>query len=197
MDATNPKEVAEPQPLASSVVSKHPSKTGGFANQVVRMQLVDIGGEHSIVTDLDSELNLPYLSQPPQESLPKDVVRILLERTPLLTRQEKGHAVCIGNIRLYRLALVILGPSEFVPTIEHSGALTADRIERLRQGLLAETFLLPAVYGRRAPELKALRAAWERAAEAKMLEFWPCKGFAGLYGEDAVPPKKKRAPRRG
>lgn len=68
----------------------------------------------------------------------------------------------MDNIRLYRLARVVLSADDMVPGHRDTGSLTAKRKERLRQGLLAETFLLPEIFRRRAGEIQVLKARWAR-----------------------------------
>lgn len=189
-----------PQPAPAGAAPQNDPKenSGTFPNQVVRMRLADIRGEHSLVKELEGVLKLPPFALPRSECMPKDVVRILVERIPLLTCKEKNAIVCIGNIRLYRLASFVLDESEFVQTIQYSGSLSNKRRERLKQGLLIETFLMPAIFGRRAHELQALSPAWGKAADANLLSFWAgCGSLAELYREDPSLMKRKRAPRRG
>jgi hypothetical protein len=161
--------------------------------QVIWVPLVEITGEHRIVEELNRELELPYGSSPRQECIPKGVVHNLLERMPILIHREKDRVLCVGNIRLFRLARVVLDPSESVPTLEYKGNLSKERRERLREGLLIEAFLLPAIFGQRTSELQALSVGWERAEKAQMLKFWSGGSCAGLYGEDPLPHPRKRA----
>jgi hypothetical protein len=162
------------------------------------MRLADIRGDHSLVKELQGALKLPPFALARSKCIPKDVVRILMERIPLLTCKEKNAIVCIGNIRLYRLASSVLDKSELVQTIQYSGSLSNKRRERLKQGLLIETFLMPAIFGRRAHELQALNSAWERVADANLLSFWAgVESLAELYREDPSLMKRKRAARRG
>lgn len=189
-----------PQPATAGAAPRNDPKenSGTFSNQVVWMRLADIRGDHSLVKELQGALKLPPFALARSECIPKDVVRILVERIPLLTCKEKNAIVCIGNIRLYRLASSVLDKSELVQTIQYSGSLSNKRRERLKQGLLIETFLMPAIFGRRAHELQALNSAWERAADANLLSFWAGVGsLAELYREDPSLMKRKRAARRG
>jgi hypothetical protein len=185
-------ETDEPRRRLVDVAVQH--KTGGFSDRIVPMRLDNICGEHSIVEELYIRLGLPYFPQPKVECLPKEIVRILLERTPLLICQEqKDREACIGNVRVYRLARFALDPTEVVPTIRYAGSLTGKRRERLCEALLIETFLMPEIFGRRPAELKALSTAWERATTLGLLEFWKGSGFAELYRSDPQPLMRKRA----
>ncbi len=177
----------------SPVNSTKPA-TGTFSSTIIPVRMEDISGEHGLVREFDQFLNLPYFPQPKPEFLPTDVVRILLGRTPLLVyRERKGQYTCIGNVRIYRMARLAFEPSELVPTISYSGSLTKIRRERLWEGLLIETFLLPAVFGRRGAELSALNAAWEKTSAAGLPDFWKgIGGFAEMYREATEPYKRKR-----
>lgn len=164
----------------------------------MQIPLRDIQGEHSLVRDLDDILNLPPFPQPPTQNIPEDVVRHLLQRMPLLVCNENGATACIGNTRLYRLAHFVLQLDDLVPTIQYSGSLSKNRREHLKQGLLTERFLMPAIFGRRKNELLALSSAWKSAKHAKLLDSWKgVRSFPELYGQIPDSEKRTRAPRHG
>jgi hypothetical protein len=193
----NTPDVDKPQLQVAPQVSEQ--ATGVFSDRIVRMPLEAICGEHALVTEFERCLDLPYFPEPKAGCMPKDILRTLLGRAPILIcKQGKNRDACIGNVRLFRLARIALDASELVPTIRYEGSLTENRCERLRQGLLVETFLLPAIFGRRAVDLDALSAAWGKATTAKMLDFWSGpESFAELYRSDPEPRKRKRGEHRG
>lgn len=166
-----------------------PQKTGVFCSTICFPQLTEIVGEHSLVTEALDVLKLPPFPQARPESVPPEIVLTLIRRHPLLVRKERDKTFCIGNIRLYRLAKLHLEPKEPVPTIEYIGTMTRSRKRELLESLLIETFLLPAVFGRRDLELRALVEAYKRAESGHVLDFWPNPlGPEGLY---RIPSDKK------
>jgi hypothetical protein len=193
----NTPDVDKHQLQVAPQVSKQATEV--FSDRIVRMPLEAICGEHTLVTEFDRCLDLPYFPEPKAGCVPKDILRTLLERAPILICKEgKDRDACIGNVRLFRLARITLDSREPVPTIRYEGSLTGKRREQLREGLLIETFLLPAIFGRRAAELEALSVAWGRATTAKMLDFWRGpESFAELYRSDPGPRKRKRGEHRG
>ena len=143
--------------------------------KIERIRLEEITGEHPLVAKLEQVLKLPYFPQPRRECIPTGILIRLLERMPLLVTREGGDETgfaCVGNVRLYRLARVSLPVTEFVPVIKNAAALTRDLQQDIENGILVETFLAPAVFGRRKDEAKALIAAWDRAAKGELLNFW-------------------------
>jgi len=181
------------QPAAVGSAVKPKQQSGCFSTIISEIPFGEITGEHDLVKQLYAELQLPYFPQPPVECIPKAVVLSLLRRIPILVRKEKGVNLCIGNVRLYRLGRAIpLDDGDRIRAVEYSGFLTKDRLAELKQDLLIETYLMPAVYGRRTPEAEALSSACARVAE-KCLEFWPTpEQLAKLYRKDPYQLKKKR-----
>jgi len=142
---------------------------------IERIRLEEITCEHPLVTKLEQVLQLPYLPQPRRECIPAGILIRILERMPLQVTRDGGHEngfACVGNVRLYRLARYSLPATEFVPVIKIAAALTRDVQQDLERALLIETFLAPAVFGRRRDEVEALIAAWNRAAKNGLLNFW-------------------------
>jgi hypothetical protein len=187
MNTTSPPPssmVTPPEQPAPASGKTTPLQSGCFSNSISEVQFGDIAGEHDLVKKLYAELNLPFFPQPPAECVPKHVVLSLLQRIPILIRKERGHTFCIGNVRLYRLGLAVqLDDGDSIRAVEYTGSLTKDRLAELKQGLLIETFLMPAIFGRRALETEALNIACARVAE-KNLDFWAAPDrLARLYRE--------------
>jgi len=135
------------EPLASQSSPKAKMAPNVLGNCAVRMRLENIGLEHHLARDLEREMGLPFFAAPPREHVPAAWVVALLERMPLVVREDHGEGVtCVGNIRLYRLAQIALSGDEMIPVRRDTGSLTARRKQQLREGLLAEAFLLPAVF---------------------------------------------------
>lgn len=159
----------ERSPEESTEQIEHPHR------KIERIRLEEITCEHPLVAKLEKLLQLPYLPQPRRECIPAGILMRILERMPLqVTRHggdDEGFA-CVGNVRLYRLACISLPATEFVPAIKIAADLTNDLQQDLEKGLLVETFLAPAVFGRRKDEAEALIAAWNRAAKSGLLNFW-------------------------
>ena len=183
---------------ADDLTNGSPLLVGLFSKQIELVQLAEIRGEHSLVSDIETVLNRPPFPLPPSKCLPREIVRNLLEVMPLLVTREKDDVVCVGNVRLYRLANYALDPQEFVPTRQPAATLTTDGCDSLKNSLLAEAFLLPAIFGRRTAEQRSLKTAWERATEAKLLEFWPgVDSYSELCRDNKAVGRKKRVHGRG
>lgn len=188
----------EPTSGADDLTIGSPLLVGIFSKQIEPVRLAEIHGEHSLVSDIETVLNRPPFPLPPLKCLPPEVVRSVLESMPLLVMKEQDEVVCVGNIRLYRLANYALAPQEFVPTRQLAATLTNNGSDNLKNSLLAEAFLLPAIFGRRPAELRALKLAWQRAAEAKHLGFWPgVDSYSELCRETRAGRGRKRAHGRG
>jgi hypothetical protein len=176
---SNSSSTAAKTPVANTATERLPENSSEphecSHREIESIRLGEIRGEHSLVTKLEQKLQLPYFPQPRRECIPAGILIRLLERMPLVVTgdgsDENGFA-CVGNVRLYRLARISLPFTEFVPVIRYTAALTADVQQDLENGLLVETFLAPAVFGRRKHEVKALIAAWDRAAKSELLNFW-------------------------
>jgi len=136
-------------------------------------------------------MGLPFFAAPPCELIPVAWVIALLERMPLIVREDHGEGVtCVGNIRLYRFARIALSGNEMVPVHRDAGSLTLRRKQRLREGLLAETFPLPAVFGRRAEEVRALEMGWARVSQPEQMNIEV--DIAGLYRSEIARPRQRR-----
>ena len=173
----------------SSQKTKMPAKV---LEVLTTMRLGDIAQEHHLVKNLDRELGLPFFAGPPKECVPAAWVIALLERMPLVVRQDHGESIaCVGNIRLYRMARVVLSGDDMVPVHRDIGSLTTRRKKRLLEGLLAETFLMPAIFGRRAGEIYALEAGWVRIQSSDQTKHTEVD-MASLYRSEAVRSKRGR-----
>ena len=94
------------------LTNRSPALVGLFSKQIEFMQLSEIRGEHSQVRDIETVLNRPPFPLPPLKCLPRGIVTSILECMPLLVMKEKDAVVCVGNIRLYRLANYALDPNQ-------------------------------------------------------------------------------------
>lgn len=158
----------------------------------IMMRLGDITQEHHLVKELDRQLGLPFFAGPPKEFVPAAWLSALLERMPLMVRQDRGESIaCVGNIRLYRLARLVLSGDDMIPVHRHMGSLTVRRRERLLEGLLAETFLMPAIFGRRVEEVHALDAGWVRTRLLGQMKHTEVD-IASLYRSETVRSKRER-----
>lgn len=183
---------SEPEEEVNRAPQNQPKTvSGAFSDQIAPMRLADICGEHSLIRKLDGVLKRPPFPTPKSEFMPPRVLRHLLERMPILIAQENGKTVCIGNVRLFRLAGTVL-PEESVPTVQYLGSLSRKRREQLEQAFLVETFLMPAIFGRREEELRALKAMWKRASDENLLDFWTgVDDLDALFRRDRVPAERK------
>ena len=174
---------------ASTAFTKPKMGQTVLADCTEKMRLTDILEEHPLARDLEREIGTPFFAAPPHELVPAAWVMALLERMPLIVREDYGEGTtCVGNIRLYRLARIALSGDEMVSVRRDTGSLTAQRKRKLREGLLAEAFLLPAVFGRRAEEIRALELAWARISQPEQIEM----DIAGLYRSGVARPKQRR-----
>lgn len=137
----------------------------------MQTRLGNIKEIHPLVLEIEAALKQPAYPLPRKESAPAELVRILLDGTPLLIRTEANVTVCLGQFRMYRLAQYVLDPNEMVPVRNYEGSLNETRRAQSRQRVLLEMFLLPAVFGRGAAEMPALSSAWQRARGAGLLQF--------------------------
>ena len=183
----------EPASGADDLTNSSPLLAGLISREIEPVQLAEIRGEHSLVSEVEKVLNRAPFPLPPSKCLPREIVRNILEVMPLLVMREQDVVVCVGNIRLYRLANYALDPQEFVPTRQLAATLTTDCFDNLKNSLLAEAFLLPAIFGRRTAEQRSLKIAWERAGKAKRLEFWPgVDSYSELCRENKAVSRRKR-----
>jgi len=194
MVSDNAEKEGVPQEVgASDFPNRLERASGAFSKQVVPKQLEDIQGEHALVKGLEKTLKRLPIPLPGSEYMPPSVVLRLLDRMPILLTKENNTLYCIGNVRVYRLANCTLDRKELVPTLQYSGSLTSKRREQLVQGLLVEMFLLPSIFARRANDLQVLNSAWQKAKDAKLLDFWGgAESFSVLCGETPAIPKRKR-----
>jgi len=77
------------------------------------MKLSKIAGLHPYVKELESQYTgLAPFSSFNSENLPAQVIHSMLKLNPVIYRNLNGKKYCIGNIRLYQLAVNCLDPSE-------------------------------------------------------------------------------------
>ena len=130
---------AEPE-----IPRREPRKACITQIQEIQVTLADINGVHPAITVLEKELFLPPLGFSLGLSLKSEqkmeIVQSALRAMPARLTKSHGKYRCIGNVRLYRLAVSCLAPSE-----EISALVTTSRDKRdvIQPNYLAEIYCYP------------------------------------------------------
>lgn len=157
---------AEPE-----IPRREPRKACITQIQEIQVTLADINGVHPAITELEKELFLPPLGFSLGLSLKSEqkmeIVQSALRAMPARLTKSHGKYRCIGNVRLYRLAVSCLAPSE-----EISALVTTSRDKRdvIQPNYLAEIYLLPAVLALGLDDVRRLYEIWKNNKDNQLFK---------------------------
>lgn len=133
---------------------------------------------------LSAELSLPPGYLPPLDLITAKSLHEIVRRLYITVTKQKSGYICTGQFRLFRLCKACLDPESPIPVVVRPRT----GIDAIRENLLIELLLIPALLGTPRNNLKQLGAAWSRADEhqllTKLLTTTDLKACAKLFGVD-------------
>jgi len=95
------------------------------------LALSEIDGRHPRIIELDAEYGgvTPYRVQP-SGHLSQDALFSLMTLCPIVCRRTGSKIYCVGNSRMYQVALECLDPNQRIPVkeVEHRRLIEIDRL---------------------------------------------------------------------
>ncbi len=118
----------------------NPSTNAPIAiNGVHRIPISKINGLHHHMLKLMEAGGIAPYSYVSSDDFPQDVLLSVIELCPIVCRNVRGRLLCVGNTRIYQLALKCFDPEQPVPVTVLSGKQLL-QIDKL---YWAENFILP------------------------------------------------------
>jgi len=145
-----------------------------MTDQHSAIRLSDIIGLDPKVLDLEREYGIPPFIHIHDQSLTKEVVLTLLALRPIICRQRGDKVYCVGNTRLYQLALRYIDLDQPVPVI----MISSRRLDEIYRLFIAERLLLPIVSNHGRGKSKWLFEQWQnlRPALKRLWKKEPLRG---------------------
>ncbi len=117
---------------------------------------------HKAILEVDKELSLPPFSAIPFDLLVPQALKNLLQINRVLVKKYRKGFVCIGNLKMYKVASHILSSNEEIPVIIESRRFSPEKIRNL---YLAELYLYQIVYGLSTNDVRCLFKALQNLPE--------------------------------
>lgn len=102
----------------------------GVSREVTTVPVGQIAGLHPDLVAQDRQLGIapePFTVLEPGV-LPKEAVEVLLELRPVLVRRDRTRYSCVGNVREFMLAAMLLPPEHPIPVRLVKGEEVASRL---------------------------------------------------------------------
>lgn len=141
------------------------------------LKLGDITGLHPKILELESEHGIPPFVLIDSQDLTPDSVLTLLQLRPIICRSRGDCIYCIGNIRLYQLALQFLAPNQSIP-VRMSSKRSLKEIEKI---FIAERLILPISTNHGRQKNKWLFSQWKGLHEL-INTLWPKPPLSSING---------------
>lgn len=162
--------------------------------QEVQVTLADINGVHPAITELEKELSLPPLGISLKSEQKMEIVQSALRAMPTRLIESHGKYKCVGNVRLYRLAVSCLSLREEIPAL-----ITTSRNKRdvIQTNYLAELYLLPIAFALGLDDVRRLYEIWEDKKDNQLfksaLPLRTKTAFANAFRVSPATLKKKKS----
>lgn len=156
--------------------------------------LADISGVHSAILDLERAHSLPPLSFPPKAVLSAGILQSALKAYPIWVTRAKEKFTCVGNVRLYRLAMSCLAPNEEIPVL----IIKSRKRDVIKTNYFSELYALSAVLASSLDDVRRLYEAWENNKDNQLFKSaFPLRtktAFADAFRVSSASLKKKKKP---
>lgn len=142
--------------------------------------LSNIVGLDPIVIELEKNHGIPPYVYIHDQDLTEDAVLTLLELCPIVCRQRGTKVYCVGNIRLYQLALQFIDRDQPIP-VRMISTRKLDEINRL---FAADRLLMPIVTNQGRSKNKWLFDLW-KSLRPTLPHLWKKEPLSRIQSDNA------------
>lgn len=122
------------------------------------VSLADISDVHDAILELERTLSLVPLSVPSPEMRNAKNLRPALAAYPVWLARVKEKFVCVGNVRMYRLANLCMSRNDEIPALVFKARSRRDVVQ---MNYLVERYGLAALFALELDDVRCLHDVWK------------------------------------